>query len=108
MSGARRRRLSMTQKLLLAFAAAALLSACSIWATPEEQDAYRAAHPDRVRHASSETPAAAPPPPVAAPAAPAVASAPPSSAPSTPSVAASNVSVATPAPARQTDNGAVV
>jgi len=116
----------MARRLLLVLGAMMMLGACSIFATPEEQDAYRAAHPESVRHrderaaAPVSEPAPAPTPPrvvasaTPAPPPPAISNtAPPpamSSAapplPPQPSVA-SNVSVATPTP-RPADNGEVV
>lgn len=90
----------MTNRLLLVLAAASMLGACSIWATQEEQDAYRQAHPDR--HAVATTPA-----PVAA--APTVVTAPPAEPVPPPVAVAANVAEPTPsAPARDANNGEVI
>jgi hypothetical protein len=104
----------MANRLILALAAVSLLGACSIWATPEEQDAYRAAHPESVRHAAradvrqtqASTPArAANPTPSPAPAPAAIAT--PPSADNT-IVASNAVAPPPPAPARDTNNGEIV
>ncbi len=94
----------MANRLLLVLAAASMLGACSIWATQEEQDAYRQAHPQAVRHAAAPAPA-----PVAAAPPPTLVTAPPAESGPPPNTVAANVAAPAPsAPARAADNGEIV
>lgn len=108
----------MANRLILILAAASMLGACSIWATQEEQDAYRAAHPNNVRHsetraetsppsAAASTTSVAPLPVAAIPTPPPATTA---AAPPVPNnvVAANTVAPPPPAAAREADNGEVI
>jgi len=90
--------MNMRNRLLLVLTAASMLGACSIWATQEEQDAYRQAHPQAAHQAAASAPAPIPVAPTVAP--------PPPAAPTT--VAANVVAPAPSAPARDANNGEVI